>query len=182
MTSPFRAKVARALADAWRPRDWFQLNEQVEGHYYNKAKICADFRPKRVIEIGTRCGYSLVSFATGCPDARYLCLDGAVDDDSLDCLLHWQLVVERWAINAELIVVNTSQVRSLPPCDFAHVDGDHSYAGALKDLRLVGNCPAILADDVCNPEVHRAVVQFVTERQRSVDWINDGLRQCAVIT
>lgn len=182
MTSPFRTKVSRALADAWRPHDWFQLNQQVEAHYYNKASICADFRPRRVIEIGTRCGYSLVSFALACPDAQYFCFDGAVDDDSLDCLLHWQSVVERWAIDAQLVVVDMTHVRSLPRADFAHVDGDHSYGGALRDLRLVGHCPAILADDTDNGQVRQAVEEFVAERRRSVDWINDGLRQCAVIT
>jgi hypothetical protein len=182
MTSPFRTKVSRALVDAWRPHDWFQLNRQVEGHYYNKATVCADFRPKRVIEIGTRCGYSLVAFALAAPDARYLCLDGAADEDSLDCLQHWQSVVERWAIDAQLIVVNTADVRSLPRADFAHVDGDHTYAGALRDLRLVGQCPAILADDTDNGQVRQAVEEFVAERKRSVQFMNDGLRECAVIT
>lgn len=182
MTSPFRAKVNRALADAWRPNDWFHLNEKVERHYYNKAAICADFRPRRVIEIGTRCGYSLVAFSLGCPDARYMCVDGATDDDSLDCLQHWQSVVERWAIDAQLIVVDTAHVRSLPRADFAHVDGDHTHAGALRDLRLVGHCPAILADDTDNAQVREAVDEFVSERKRSVQFVDDGLRQCAVIT
>lgn len=182
MTSPFRAKIAKTLADAWRPHDWFQLNQQAEAHYYAKACVCADVRPRRVIEIGTRCGYSLVSFAQAAPDARYLCLDGACDADSFDCLAHWQSVVERWAIDASLIVVDTAHVKSLPPADFAHVDGDHSFAGALRDLRLVSHCRTILADDCCNPEVKKAVIQFASERHRSVDWQSDGLREYAVLT
>jgi predicted O-methyltransferase YrrM len=182
MPSPFEVKISKTLADAWRPHDWFQLDERVARHYYRKASVAADVRPKRVIEIGTRCGYSLVSFATACPDARYLCIDGAADHDSLDCLAHWQSVVERWVIDASLVVVNSRAVRSLPPADFAHVDGDHSYDGALHDLRLVAHCKTILADDCCNPDVHKAVIQFATERQRRVDWINDGLREAAVIT
>jgi len=182
MASTFRAKLSKALADAWRPHDWFSLNQQVENHYFHKASVCADVRPRRVIEIGTRCGYSLVSFALAAPDARYLCLDGAMDADSFDCLAHWQSVVERWAIDASLIVVDTAAVKSLPPADFAHVDGDHSFAGALRDLRLVAGCKTILADDTCNPEVKRAVVQFASERHRRVDWHHDGLRESAVLT
>lgn len=182
MTSPFRTKISKALADAWRPHDWFQLNQQAENHYYAKACVCADVRPRRVIEIGTRCGYSLVSFATAAPDARYLCLDGACDPDSFDCLAHWQSVVERWAIDASLVVVDTAHVKSLPPADFAHVDGDHTFAGALRDMRLVSHCKTILADDCCNPEVKKAVVQFASERRRRVDWQHDGLREYAVIT
>lgn len=182
MTSPFRTKVAKTLADAWRAHDWFQLDARVESHYYHKACVVADLRPKRVIEIGTRCGYSLAVFSLAAPDARYLCIDGAMDDDSLDCLAHWQSVVERWAIDAQLIVVDSHKVRSLPAADFAHVDGDHSYAGALQDLALVAHVPAILADDCCNPEVMAAVKQFVSDRCRSVQWIDDGLRKAAVIT
>jgi predicted O-methyltransferase YrrM len=181
MPSPFEVKISKTLADAWRPHDWFQLDERVARHYYRKAAVCADVRPKRVIEIGTRCGYSLVSFATACPDARYLCIDGAADDDSLDCLAHWQSVVERWVIDASLVVVNSREVRSLPPADFAHVDGDHSYAGALHDLHLVAHVPVILADDCCNPEVRKAVEEFARAKRRRVDWINDGLREAAVI-
>jgi hypothetical protein len=79
-------------------------------------------------------------------------------------------------------VVNSRDVRSLPPADFAHVDGDHSYAGALHDLRLVAHVPTILADDCCNPEVRKAVDDFALEKRRRVDIINDGLRQAAVLT
>ena len=182
MKSPFRDKIAKTLSEVWRPHDWFQLDERVEGHYYRKACVVADLRPRRVIEIGTRCGYSLACFATAAPDARYLCLDGAMDDDSIDCLAHWKSVVERWAIDASLIVVDSHKVRSLPPADFAHVDGDHSYAGAFQDLNLVAHVPTILADDCDNAQVKAAVVQFVADRKRSVEWINDGLRQAAVIT
>jgi hypothetical protein len=182
MSSPFRTKVSKALADAWRPHDWFELNQAVENHYVHKASVCADVRPKRVIEIGTRCGYSLVAFAIAAPEARYYCFDGATDPDSFDCLAHWASVVERWVIDASLVVVDTKHVRSLPPADFAHVDGDHSFDGALRDLRLVSHCKTILADDCCNPEVKRAVVQFAAERHRRVDWHHDGLRESAVLT
>lgn len=182
MTSPFRLRVAKTLADVWRATDWFRLDEKVENHYFHKASVVADLRPKRVIEIGTRCGYSLAVFSLAAPEARFLCIDGAMDDDSIDCLAHWKNVVDTYAIDAQLIVVDSHKVRSLPPADFAHVDGDHSYAGALQDLNLVAHVPTILADDCDNAQVKAAVVQFVADRKRSVQWINDGLRQAAVIT
>ena len=180
-SSPFRAKVSRLLADVWRPTDWFQLSQKVEDHYYRKACIFADYRPRRVIEIGTRCGYSLAVFNAAFDHSRYLVIDGAMDADSLECLTHWQLVVSSQAIDADLIVVDSHALRSLPPADFAHVDGDHSHAGALADLRLVDQCPVILADDCDNPEVRRAVDDFVAERGRRVDFFDDGLRQGALI-
>jgi predicted O-methyltransferase YrrM len=181
MASTFTDRVRDTLAAAWMPADWFTLDDRVVSHYAKKASVVADLKPRRIVEIGTRCGYSLACFALAAPDARYLCIDGAADDDSLRCLAHWQTVVARWQIDATLVVVDSHAVRSLPPADFAHVDGDHSYRGALADLRLVAHVPAILADDVCNPEVRAAVTEFATEKRRRVDWFHDGLRQAAVI-
>lgn len=179
--SPFRAKINKLLANVWRPSDWFQLSELVEQHYYRKACVFADFRPRRVIEIGTRCGYSLACFNAAFDQARFLCIDGAMDEDSLDCLTHWQTVVHSEAIDADLIVVDSHALRSLPHADFAHVDGDHSYQGALADLRLVAHCPTILADDCDNPDVRRAVEEFAIEKHRRFDFHDDGLRTSAVI-
>lgn len=181
MTSKFAQDVRKTLAAAWMPADWFSLDDRVAAHYVKKASVVADLKPRRIVEIGTRCGYSLACFALAAPGSRFLCIDGAADADSLRCLAHWQTVVARWQIDAELIVVDSHAVRSLPPADFAHVDGDHSYRGALADLRLVAHVPAILADDCCNPEVRAAVTEFAAEKRRRVDWFHDGLRQAAVI-
>lgn len=179
---PSREQVLAALVDVWRHDDWFRLTDDVAGHYVNKASVCAEVMPQTVIEIGTRCGYSLAAFAVAAPMARYLCIDGGLDDDSPACLRHWHAVQTRRGIDAQLVVVDTQHVRELPRADFAHVDGDHSYGGALRDLRLVASCPTILADDVCNPHVRRAVLEFCEQHKRPARWIDDGLRQCAVIT
>jgi len=115
------------------------------------------------------------------PQARFLCIDGAMDHDSYDCLAHAKRMIERHSIDADLVIVDSHAIKSLPPADFAHVDGDHSYAGALADLRLVAGCRAILADDCDNREVRRAVDQFALEQNRTVEFINDGLRIAGVI-
>jgi hypothetical protein len=46
----------------------------------------------------------------------------------------------------------------------------------------VAACPVILADDCDNPHVRRAVLEFLDQAKRPARWIDDGLRQCAVIT
>jgi predicted O-methyltransferase YrrM len=175
-------RVRDTLESNWRENDWFFCDSAVVGHYAMKAAICSRFAPRRIIEIGTRCGYSLLAFNTVAPRASYLCLDGCMDDDSLECLAHAKHLIERHQIEADLVVVDSHAVRSLPRACFAHVDGDHSFAGALADLRLVAHCRAILADDVCNPEVYRAVDVFAKEANRHVELVNDGLRRVAVLT
>jgi cephalosporin hydroxylase len=173
----------RALLEAnWRDDDWFGCDSRVIFHYAMKAQVCRRFAPRRVIEIGTRCGYSLLTFATVAPRASFLCIDGAMDADSYDCLAHWRRLVDRHEIDADLVVVDSHAIKSLPPADFAHIDGDHSYEGALADLRLVAHCRAILADDCDNRDVRRAVETFAREQARTVEYFDDGLRQGAVLT
>lgn len=177
-----REKIRDLLETNWRENDWFYCDSKVITHYAFKAAICQRFQPRRVIEIGTRCGYSLLSFSAVAPRASFLCIDGCMDDDSLDCLAHAKALIERHQIEADLVVVDSHAIRSLPRACFAHVDGDHSYEGALADLRLVQHCRAILADDVCNPHVAKAVQQFAREANRSAEYLSDGLRNVAVLT
>ena len=182
VSAPFVATVRQTLESNWREDDWFGCDSRVIFHYAMKGDIFRRYAPKRVIEIGTRCGYSLLTFETAAPGARYLCIDGAMDADSYDCLAHWRRLVDRHNIDADLVVVDSHAIKSLPPADFAHVDGDHSYAGALADLRLVAASRVILADDCCNPEVRAAVEQFAREGARTVEYFDDGLRKGAILT
>jgi hypothetical protein len=135
-------RVRTVLEANWRDNDWFYCDSAVIGHYAMKAAICERFRPRRILEIGSRCGYSLLAFREVAPRASFLCIDGAMDDDSLDCLAHCKKIIDKHDVEADLIVVDSHAVRSLPRADFAHVDGDHSYEGALADLRLVAHVHA----------------------------------------
>lgn len=173
--------VRGLLQTNWREDDWFGCDSSVIVHYAFKAAVCAKFAPRRIIEIGTRCGYSLLCFSSVAPRASFLCIDGAMDADSYHCLAHCKRLIARRNLEADLVVVDSHAIKSLPPACFAHVDGDHSYEGALADLRLVAGCRGILADDCCNPDVRRAVDQFCRESGRLAEFYNDGLRTAAVI-
>jgi len=175
-------EIKATLEANWREDDWFGCDSRVILHYAWKAAIFRRYKPRQVIEIGTRCGYSLLTFETAAPGASYLAIDGAMDADSYDCLAHWRRLVERHAIDARLVVVDSHAVKSLPPADFAHIDGDHSYRGALADLRLVAGCGVILADDCDNRDVRAAVEAFAAEQARTVEYFDDGLRQGAILT
>jgi cephalosporin hydroxylase len=163
------------------PGDAFPFSTQAVSHYAEKARVCRDCKPARVIEIGTRSGYSLAAFHAVSPGSRFLCIDAASDADSAACLHHWQRVADSLAIDAQLVVANSHDIKRLPPADFAHVDGDHSHPGALADLRLVSHVPVILADDYCNPDVARAVQEFCAETGRDARVFHDGLRKAAVL-
>jgi cephalosporin hydroxylase len=175
-------QVGDMLRARWMPGDWFPCSPEAVSHYAAKARVFREYDPDRVIEIGTRCGYSLLAFHVAAKrHPRFLCIDGYVDEDSSACVRHWEQVVTSIGIDAQLVVVNSHAIMSLPPADFAHVDGDHSYEGALADLRLVAHVPVILADDCCNPDVERAVEQFCLETGREPVYFHDGLRKAAVL-
>lgn len=176
------AAVRHALPRAWMPGDYFPCTEPALAHYAAKATACAAARPRRILEIGTRAGYSLLAMSLAAPGARFLAIDGGLDADSSATLAHARATIDAHGIDAELLVVDSHAVRSVPVCDFAHVDGDHSYAGALADLRLAAGCGTILADDCCNPDVFEAVQTFARETGRHAHHFHDGLRAAAIIT
>ena len=200
--TPPDAELVEAVRDrlevVWMPGDWFELTEQVVMHYAWKGAVYLSaasycFAPP-VIEIGTRCGYSIQAFdaagVSGCngfparidESQPVLCFDGAIDDDSPRCLLHFREQTEKMGMSADLVVVNTKNVLALPTRYFAHVDGDHTYTGCLHDLHLVAGAHVILADDCDNAGVRSAVAAFVNAHPgRSVQFVNDGLRTLGVI-
>lgn len=197
--TPPDAELVEAVRDrlevVWMPGDWFELTKQVVMHYAWKGAVYLsavgnNFSPP-VIEIGTRCGYSIHAFdaagVSACASIDecepVLCFDGAIDDDSPRCLAHFREQAERYGISADLVVVNTKNVLALPTRFFAHVDGDHTYTGCLHDLHLVAGAHVILADDCDNAGVRSAVSAFVNAHPgRSVQFVNDGLRTLGVIS
>jgi hypothetical protein len=201
--TPPDAELVEAVRDrleaVWMPGDWFELTEQVVMHYAWKGAVylsaVGDCFAPPVIEIGTRCGYSIHAFdvagrfeCRSCPmsidgEEPILCFDGAIDDDSPRCLLHFREQTEKMGMSADLVVVNTKNVLALPTRYFAHVDGDHTYTGCLHDLHLVAGSRVILADDCDNAGVRSAVSAFVNAHPgRSVQFVNDGLRTLGVIS
>lgn len=180
-TPELASAVADRLTASWMPGDYFPCTYAALAHYAAKAAACAAAAPARVLEIGTRAGYSLAAMHAAAPAARYLCIDGRLDHDSDQALAHAAELVGRYQIDATLVVVDSHAIQRLPAADFAHVDGDHSYAGALADLELVAHVPTILVDDCCNAAVAAAVQTFHLASGRPVEYFHDGLRRAALI-
>jgi predicted O-methyltransferase YrrM len=140
--------------------------------YKSKYTVALNLQPKTIVEIGVRAGYSAYSFLSACPKAKYYGYD--VWDGVYSKLP--QLWAKDWAekilkpFDATLIVKNTQETGVLEEVadlevDLAYVDGDHTYYGALHDLKLVNDCVKakfILIDDtVFIPKVKEAVETFI---------------------
>lgn len=180
-TDPLEEKIVNTLSENWMPNDYFRWSDKVAIHYQTKAMLVREFAPKRLIEIGVRCGYSALAFHLAVPELLIFGYDGRLDEDSDACRKHLNHLIQKFQIDMNCTEVNSHDLKAVPQADIAHVDGDHSYEGALADIRLVAHIPIILADDCDNPDVGRAVRTFAAEQGRRVEYIDDGLRRVAVI-
>lgn len=192
-----RRRVRARLDQAWMPGDWFTLDDRVAGHYFAKASIAAAVAADSgrqsisVVEIGTRAGYSIQAFAegvlsVGCELEVVTAVDGYVDGDSNRTLLHWVLVGSHGVglrTPARLVRANTQHVGFVSAADLAHVDGEHTTSGVIRDLTLVSNCPVILVDDCDNAEVLAGLQHWLQDQpRRDCQFIDDGLRLLAVLS
>jgi len=143
--------------------------------YEVKFALARLIRPRSILEIGVRAGYSALAFLTACPEASYVGIDNNGDmhggfrgalDHARELLAPFQAVLLEMTSAAY-----GEQLRHDPDqsaFDLVHVDGDHSLAGCLADLRLADRLQprVILVDDVLGiPEVQSACDQFLRETQ-----------------
>lgn len=164
-----------------RPDDPWLVGESaadVRRIYREKHDLAALLRPRRVLEIGVRAGYSAAAFLAGCPAATYLGLDA---DDTTEhggwpgaAAQAREMLGRHFPGRASVRVVNTTGLRELPggDWDLIHVDGNHSFAGALHDLWLAARAGPhwILVDDLdhCPP-----VAEACNEWLKTVRWSHD---------
>lgn len=142
------------------------------GNYYEwYASYAATLRPRRVLEIGSRRGYSLAAMLLACDEIHDVV---SLDNESYGVTvseLRENLARLNHRASLTTFALDTQRIDRLPVAgmfDLIHVDGDHSEPGALHDLRLVMNqlSPSglIVVDDVVfYPTVMSAVSRFLIE-------------------
>jgi hypothetical protein len=121
------------------------------GNYYeNYYALSSYYQPKSILEIGVRYGYSLgtmisasksIEKVTGIDNDEYIL--GALDKAKENIKKYINSDVE---LNFSL--QNSHDIKKLDYHDVIHIDGDHSYDGKLKDLKLtIDACKVVIIDD-----------------------------------
>jgi 2-polyprenyl-3-methyl-5-hydroxy-6-metoxy-1,4-benzoquinol methylase len=114
------------------------LFEDWVDYYRMKWAIAKELKPKSIVEIGVRYGYSARAFLEACPNAKYLGIDADVP------VFGGHPGALAWAqnnlssFNVEFLRENTQLITSLPGelYDLAHVDGQQDGEGTFHDLDL----------------------------------------------
>ena len=162
-------------------------------YYASFAGIAKKYKPRRVLEIGVRFGYSGIAMTSGAlaggavPPVQYVGLDaeffaGHTKDQGYGLYRSNAVAAENFkrfrpGVNAEFFTCDTRN--GLPECvlakrfDLINVDGDHSFEGAYGDLcrvwPLLAPGGVIIVDDLGMTEVHRAVEQFRDEHAADLE-------------
>ena len=142
------------------------------GNYYEwYAGYASALRPRRVLEIGSRRGYSLAAMLLACDEIQEVV---AFDNESYGVTvaeLRANVARLKHRASVTAFAMDTQRIDRLPVdgvFDLIHVDGDHSEQGALHDLRLVANQLGprglmVVDDIIFYPSVMTAVARFLAE-------------------
>lgn len=161
--APFPVETfGEILTDLDGPRLWHWLTI-----YPALWRVVRELAPKRIVEIGTRAGYSAWTMLRACPDAHVIGFDKDSDEHGGFRGAFGHALKINGGPGFELRIADSHTLEKLPTAEVVYVDGDHSESGALADLRLAltASPKAIILDDVTNLEdVRRAGDAFAAER------------------
>lgn len=165
----------------WLPDDPERPDEQYKAQYFQKFNVARGAGCRVIAEIGVRAGYSGLAMLLGATGARYIGFEADAGNYG-----GVQGITERArarvfaGLEHEIRYVDTGSLLEIRDhVDLFHVDGDHSYDGAMHDIELAWRCSNfVLVDDYeyIRP-VQAATDHFIVTHRLShpmVQFLSDG--------
>ena len=173
-------------------------NPKLKIYYEKKYEVVNKIKPKVMMEIGVRAGYSSFAFLSAAPKAKLYAIDvnkympdrtqieeggvsnvitmyGGIPDVFIDVA---PKILS--GFDVKFIEANSQEYTELPyDVDFIHIDGDHSYSGVMHDLNISKNhAEWMLVDDYDYiPRIKKAVDKFLSDNPDfTYEYIDDGFR------
>ncbi len=115
------------------------LFDQWVPYYDLKYRICKALKPKSILEIGVRFGYSANAFLSASPGAKYVGIDNNSNSFGGEKgAINWaQKINENY--NCQFILTDSQKLRVFPGeerYDLIHIDGQQDGDGTYHDLEL----------------------------------------------
>lgn len=149
---------------------WCFETKEWHAAYAYKHAIARMLRPTSILELGVRYGYSAHAFLSAA-NVHYIGVD--INDPKFNAMgeptVGWaSAMLQRTIMAPELtfIIMDTQSEdirEGVPPADLVHVDADHTFEGATRDLERAWELTrqAMLVDDFIRiPAVHDATDAF----------------------
>lgn len=165
----------------WLPDDTERPSEEYRQQYFVKFDVARNAQPRVIAEIGVRAGYSALAMLLAAPGARYIGFEA--DQGSFGGVRGFTAAAVPRVLEGfehEIRYVDSQSVLAIDDeIDLFHVDGDHSYDGAMHDLELAWRCSQyVLVDDYdfIRP-VQAAVDHFIVTHRMTfpaVQALSDG--------
>jgi hypothetical protein len=179
--------------DVLNPEDthpWDFRAQEFYDEYRAKYALAKMIRPRSILEVGVRFGYSARSFLMAAPEASYVGLD--LDEPSwgpytgIPRLWAETRLQELYPRNDIWTIRTNTQTepQRRSPADLVHIDGDHSFEGTLRDLiTFFPICLGVMVvDDYLEIAPVRAAVDiFCAQHPEAIKLLVTSLRGSALL-
>jgi len=145
-------------------------------HYAVYAEVCRELKPKKILEIGVRAGYSAWTMLSVVPDATYVGLDAdnGTNGGVTGYVEHAEAMLRREypAASVNVFRANSQRLISLDRrYDLIHIDGAHNHDEALRDMELCAPfADYLLVDDTSSITTVRSALNEFLEAHGFSAW------------
>jgi hypothetical protein len=142
--SGFPLSRSELLQEVIHPSERAKCPGEKLSHIVAKYLLANHYRPRRIVEVGVRYGYSAAGFLMAEPSAEYhgfdiICHNKGAYGGIGSGIDTFPAVAEMLSrvipgSNITLTHCNSQAMPAFPAADFYHIDGDHTTQGCLNDI------------------------------------------------